>query len=74
MPKTVVTYDVDKPSVITQAVAWVWPIDHPGPNVSNTRMVRTSKVIRHMVNGEFETENTIYVPNKPLTPFIDKVN
>lgn len=71
--KTVVTYDTSKEHFFIGAVAFVHPIDHPSELVSNTKLIRTSRVVRHMVNGEFETLNTIYVPNTPLTPFIDKV-
>ena len=35
------------------------PLDHPGPLVSNTRPVITSKVVT-IAEGYFETENTIY--------------
>lgn len=39
--------------------AYVYPVDHPSPLVSNTKAVRTSPVVR--IDGdEFETENTIY--------------
>lgn len=45
--------------------AIVTPIDHSGPFVSNNKPVITSKVIRHNEEtGEFETENTIYLPLK----------
>jgi hypothetical protein len=50
--------------------AFVRPIDHPnhvpGHNVSNKEMVVTSKVIRIGSNGEFETMNTIYRPDRIL--------
>lgn len=39
---------------------FVIPINHPGPNVSNTTLVKTSSIIKLGKDGEFETENTIY--------------
>lgn len=43
--------------------AFVRPIDHPGEEVSNTKYVRTTKVIAHNpISGFFETENTCYWP------------
>jgi hypothetical protein len=42
------------------ACAFVWPLDHQSPRVSNTREVMTSTVVRVGINGEFETKNTIY--------------
>ena len=40
--------------------AMVQPIDHPDKeNVSNTKMVITSRVVKLLPKG-FETENTIY--------------
>jgi hypothetical protein len=35
------------------------PLDHPGPHVTNTVPVITSRVV-HVAEGYFETENTIY--------------
>jgi hypothetical protein len=44
-------------------IALVEPIDHP--HCSNTRLVRTSRVIHdNGING-FETENSIYQPADP---------
>jgi hypothetical protein len=40
--------------------AIVTPINHPGPLVSNTTTVMTSKVVQQHGDG-FETENTRYV-------------
>lgn len=38
------------------------PLDHPGPDVSNTREVITSPVVSHdHLSGRLETANTIYV-------------
>jgi hypothetical protein len=43
--------------------AYVFPLDHPSSLVSNTAVVRTSKVISYnKETGEFETMNTKYVP------------
>jgi len=39
--------------------AYVLPIDHPSPLVSNTKMVFTSRVVSLNSEG-FETMNTIY--------------
>lgn len=40
------------------------PIDHPDRGrVSNTRAVRTSRVVRYdKASGAIETENTLYLP------------
>lgn len=48
--------------------AVVHPVDHPGPDVSNTKLARTSAVLRYDEDtGEFETRNTIYrrLPKMP---------
>ena len=43
--------------------AYVNPIDHPSPWVSNTTVIMTTAVISHnKETGEFETENTRYIP------------
>jgi hypothetical protein len=49
--------------------AVVFPVDHPdSTNVSNTKDVRTSKVLKVKYEKEnvveFETENTLYVVDK----------
>jgi hypothetical protein len=49
--------------------AIVFPVDHPdSTNVSNTKDVRTSKVLKVQYEQEtvveFETENTLYVIDK----------
>lgn len=48
--------------------ALVAPIDHPNHladhAVSNTKHVLTSRVIKVHYDGSFETENTIYKPQK----------
>lgn len=48
--------------------AVVKPIDHPNHladhDVSNTKHVLTSRVIKIHYDGSFETENTIYKPQK----------
>lgn len=68
MPKPIVHYR-KLVSCSVGASALVHPIDHPGPDVSNTKMVRTSAVLRYdRDTGEFETRNSIYrrLPKKPL--------
>jgi len=62
--KPTVHYDASKGAHIYEGFkALVYPIDHTSEWVSNTKMVTTSKVIRHDVkSGEFETMNTIYKP------------
>jgi hypothetical protein len=64
MTKKVVTYDSSKKVVFVCGRALVWPIDHPDQeNVTNTKEVITSRVVRAMTDGEFETLNTIYIPS-----------
>lgn len=46
--------------------AIVTPIDHPGARVSNTKLILTSRVVRVGSWGEFETQNTIYRPDRPI--------
>jgi hypothetical protein len=45
--------------------AWVRPLDHPSPLVSNTTWALTSPVISTNDKG-FETRNTIYVRDNSL--------
>lgn len=41
--------------------AYVQPIDHTGPSVTNSTVVVTSTVLRHERHtGEFETLNSVY--------------
>jgi hypothetical protein len=42
--------------------AYVFPVDHPSDLVSNTTWSLTSPVVRIGLDGEFETEHTVYVP------------
>jgi len=60
--KPVVRYHKDKGESIHVGVcAFIYPIDHPSPLVSNQGMVRTSMVIGHdVMTGDFETMNTCY--------------
>ena len=60
--KPVVLYRADEAHVIVLGMgAYVFPVNHPNvANVSNTHHVRTTMVIRHDKDGEFETENSIY--------------
>ena len=46
------------------APAMVAPVNHPGTEVSNTCHVLTSPIVRVGEDGEFETRNTIYRPEK----------
>jgi hypothetical protein len=49
-------------SIVYGFYAYVEPVDHTSPYVSNTRAVTTSRVIRVENNGVFETMNSIYIP------------
>ena len=61
--KPVVHYVPTFTDVITVGFpAWVHPVDHHSPLVSNERMCRTSMVIAIGEEGEFETNNTKYEP------------
>lgn len=64
--KRVVQYDSSK-GVMQHPCGGVllWPIDHPDTErVSNASFVLTSNLVRQNLNtGEFETENTRYLPN-----------
>lgn len=42
--------------------AFIYPVDHPSSDVSNTKQIQTSRVIRKEDDGTFETQNTIYKP------------
>jgi hypothetical protein len=44
--------------------ALVQPLDHPGPDVSNTTLAVTSPIVRVASNDEFETDNTVYVRSR----------
>lgn len=50
--------------------AVVAPVDHPNHlpdhNVSNTKHVLTSRVVKVYHDGSFETENTIYKPRSTV--------
>ena len=61
--RKIVYYKVTPEDVITKGYpACVFPINHPSDYVSNTKFVITSKVQTIWPNGEFETENTHYIP------------
>lgn len=68
--KKIVRYTPDNSLIKLERIrtgypAFLFPVDHPGPHVTNTTLVRTSPVLRVDVDtGEIETENTIYVPEK----------
>jgi len=69
--KPTVHYDATKFVAITLGgSAFVHPVDHPnhivGHAVSNTKIVKTSKVVFYNeTTGEFETLNTLYKPCGP---------
>ena len=69
--KRVVHYLTDHWNAITIGYpAFVWPIDHTSPLVSNTKLVETSMVLSHnKESGRFETENSIYLPYQPENDF-----
>ena len=68
MNKPIVHYRNDKNTMIgaVGSCAFVSPIDHNHSNgrVSNTTFVITSRIVRVGDNGEFETQNTVYRPQK----------
>src|SRR5271167_4493879 len=65
MSKKTVLYDPDYLVALAMGIgALVKPIDHTSDLVSNKKMVYTSNVIRVEESGVFETQNTIYVPNR----------
>lgn len=65
--KTLVLYDVGLPhTIVLGHGAIVHPLNHPDTaNVSNSKAVITSKVVRVEPWGQFETENTVYNPVVP---------
>ncbi len=67
MPKKVVHYYRNREHnfiKVGQGAA-VYPTDHPSALVSNMRICHTTKVLWYdETTGEFETENTKYVPLK----------
>ncbi len=64
MTKKVVKYDATHPTFPeVDKRCMLWPLDHPDTaRVSNTQWAMTSKVVRIMEDGVFETQNSIYVP------------
>ena len=61
--KQIVHYIPSKYDIINKGQsAWVFPTDHTSPYVSNTQMVTTSKVVKVLGDGIFETLNSIYIP------------
>lgn len=63
--KPVVKYRVsDSDRIMVGHPAYVHPIDHTSPLVSNTRFVFTSPVVSKSDDGSFETANSVYVPVK----------
>ena len=49
------------PETIGKSVV-LFPHNHPGPYVSNTKLTITSPVVSYTDDGTIETENTIYGP------------
>lgn len=47
--------------------AYVHPVDHTSPLVSNKRFVFTSPVVSKSDDGSFETRNSVYVPVNTTT-------
>ena len=64
MPKRKVVYYIpsEDDTIVKEYPACVFPVNHPGDLVSNKKYVITSKVQTVYRNGEFETENTHYIP------------
>jgi hypothetical protein len=63
--KPVVFYKTDiKPTLVVGERAWVFPINHTSPWVSNKYKAYTSKVLRVLASGVFETQNSIYKPEE----------
>jgi hypothetical protein len=61
--KAVVHYTPSSDDVIVYGQsAWVYPVDHTSPLVSNTKIVRTSPVVAIGHSGQFETLNSVYKP------------
>lgn len=62
--KPTVQYDATRPCFIREgAHATITPINHPSLLVSNNGVAVTSTVlVYNKETGEFETENTKYVP------------
>ena len=63
--KQVVHYNakLDVVNLVMGQRAFLYPLDHPdGARVSNQKMVITSPVVRVGEKGEFETANTVYIP------------
>ena len=65
--KPIVYFRKDQEARLINDHAYVFPINHPnGDYVSNTKHVRTSKVVRYTLGEDdqlldFETENSIYL-------------
>lgn len=61
--KPVVKYRrTESDRIVVGHPAYVHPIDHTSPLVSNTKMVITSPVVSKSNDGSFETANSLYVP------------
>lgn len=65
--KKIVYYHPNKHTdkIVVGGSAYIIPVNHPGPFVSNKDIAVTSEVMSYdEVTGEFETRNTIYKPIK----------
>ena len=67
MEKKVVMYKPQDDIIRVGYNAYVYPIDHTSDLVSNTKLVSTSKVVSYnSKTGEFETQNSIYKPQRSI--------
>lgn len=49
--------------IVVGESAYVYPLNHPSPTVTNSTVVATSPVVSYNAStGVFETKNTIYTP------------
>lgn len=61
--KRVVRYDKARGITVMGGRAFLHPLDHDSPLVSNTTVAMTSRVVAHdLQSGRIETENTVYIP------------
>jgi hypothetical protein len=67
--KKTVRYDRKKGAIIkTGQHAFVFPVDHDSVYVTNTKVAMTSLVVKYdETTGEFETQNSLYVPADTVT-------
>lgn len=68
--KRVVHY-TGKPTIL-DGFAYLMPLDHTSPDVSNTGLARTSTIVHHdEATGRIETLNSIYVPADAVDVWAD---